>query len=444
MIKNISFVNPRDYCKFVCSTPYPPLGVGYLAAVLKQNGYEVDLVDGQILEKEIYEKRILENKSLVIGISATIKQMAEAVRVAGVLKKKNKDRIILLGGSGPNSLLPKDVFQTKDFDILVRGEAEETLPLLLNALNLGSSLDTVPNIVYRDGANKLKGTKRTPAPQDLDKIPFPDRDIYPLEDYLARWKKNTGMTSTAIMSSRGCPFACVFCDKTISGRDVRYRSTKNVVDEMQYLKGKYDLDDIFFYDDLFVCNRERVVEICEEIMARGLELTWSAQARVDRIDMEILQLMRKAGCNEVYFGVESGSNKILNLLGKKFDRKQIIDAFDLCRRAGLKAGAYLIVGVPGETKPDIEETKTLIQKIQPYLINFSFLTPFPNTSLYEKTRHLLKTEDYSKWDEMVTSPYKDECFEVDPKKAHDQIYEVFKSLIKKGMEYDPLQFVCEQ
>lgn len=442
--KEITFVNPRDFCKFIPNTPYPPLGVGYLSSVLEEKDFRANLIDGQILSPDEYEKRLTENEAEVLGISATIKQMQEAKKVASVVKSRNPETIVIIGGAGPNSLPPESVLRAGVIDIIVRGEAEKTLPRLLEALRSHSSLEKVPNIVYFDNSTLVE-TKTARPPVELDTIPFPARDIFPQAAYLARWMENTGMTSTAIMSSRGCPFACIFCDKTISGRLVRVRSPENVVNEMQVLAEDYwPLDDIFFYDDLFVCDRKRVLAICDEILKRGLNLSWSAQARVDRVNLKMLKQMKKAGCNELYFGAESGSNRILKYLKKGFTREQIIEAFRFCHQAGIKPGIYIIVGVPGETQEDINATKSLIGEIRPYLLNFSYLTPFPNTPLYEKTKNLLITQDYTQWDEMIKTPYKPECFEVDPKEAHDQIYEVFKELVAQGLEHSSLQFICDQ
>jgi len=442
--KEITFVNPRDFCKFIPNTPYPPLGVGYLASVLREKDYQVNLIDGQILSSEEYEKELAENDTEILGITAALKQVQEAKRVASIVKSRNQETVVVIGGAGPNSLPSEKILKSGVIDIIVRGEAEETLPKLLNTLKTHSSLEKVPNIAYLDN-NKLVETGITSPPAELDKLPFPARDIFPQAAYLARWMENTGMTSTAIMSSRGCPFACIFCDKTISGRKIRVRSSENVVNEMQVLAEDYwPLDDIFFYDDLFVCDRKRVLAICDEISKRGLNVSWSAQARVDRVNLNILKQMKKAGCNELYFGAESGSNQILKYLQKGFTREQIIEAFRLCHQAGIKPGIFIIVGVPGETQEDIDATKSLIKKIRPYLLNFSYLTPFPNTILYEKTKNLLITHDYTQWDEMVRTPYKPECFEVNPKDAHDQIYDAFKELAAHGMEHSSLQFICEQ
>jgi len=442
--KEVTFVNPRDFCKFVSNTPYPPLGVGYLASVLREKNYQINLIDGQILPQNEYEKRLVEKEIEFLGITATIKQIQEAKRVASVIKSRNPETLVIIGGAGPNSLPPESVLKSGVIDIIVRGEAEETLPKLLETLTVGLSLEKVPNIVYLDNGTLVE-TKTVAPSVELDMIPFPARDIFPQASYLTRWMENTGMTSTAIMSSRGCPFACIFCDKTISGHRIRTRSPENVVDEMSLLVDKYQhLDDIFFYDDLFVCDRKRVLAICDEILKRELSISWSAQARVGRVNLEMLKQMKKAGCNELYFGAESGSNRILKYLKKGFTREQIIETFHFCHQAGIKPGVYIIAGVPEETQEDINATKSLIREIRPYLLNFSYLTPFPNTPLYEKTKNLLVTEDYTQWDEMIKTPYKPECFKIEPKKAHDQIYEVFKELVAQGMKHSPLQFICDQ
>lgn len=442
--REITFVNPRDFCKFIPNTPYPPLGVGYLASVLRERDYQVSLIDGQILLPDKYEEKLAENEAEIVGITAVIKQMQEAKRVASVVKSRNQETTVIIGGAGPNSLPPENVLKSGVIDILIRGEAEFTLPRLLEALRTHSPLDLIPNIVYFESGNLIK-TKTASPPAELDSIPFPARDIYPQAAYLARWMKNTGMTSTTMISSRGCSFACIFCDKTVSGRGVRIRSSENVVDEMQALAEEYyPLDDIFFYDDLFVCDRKRVLTICDEILKRKLNVSWSAQARVDRVDLEMLKQMKKAGCSELCFGAESGSNRILKYLRKGFSREQVVEAFRLCHQAKIKPGIFVIVGVLGEAQEDINATKSLIKEVRPHLLNFSYLVPFPNTPLYKKTGHLLATEDYTQWDEMTQSPYKSECFEIDPKEAHDQIYDVFKELVAQGMEHSNLQFICDQ
>ena len=386
-----TFIFPKMGWKFE-RTPYPPLGIGYLASVLKEKGWEVEVIDGQILTFKDYERKIREIKEGVVGISITIKQIKEAERIVKIIKNINPEIPIVVGG--PGVVVIEMGLSSLKVDLIVKGEAElEIDEIFKKAIEEKNKETQTPEII------------RGQFPLDLNALPFPDREILKTREYLNVWKRNTGMTSISMISSRGCPFSCIFCDKYISGRKFRARSPANVVDEMEYLAEKYQPDDIFFYDDLFVYDRERVIEICQEIKKRKLEVFWSAQARVDRIDEEMLKEMKRAGCKELYFGVESGSDRILKYLKKGFKRVQIIEAFNLCHQIGIRPGMYLIVGIPGETREDIEATKSLIVECRPYLLNFSYLMPFPGTVLFKKTRQWIKSFDFSQWDEMNAVSY---------------------------------------
>jgi len=428
-MKKIIFIFPKIGWKFK-KTPYPPLGIGYLAAVLIQNGYEVSIVDGQILNIKEYEEKIQNITEEIIGISATIKQIEEVLRISNLIKKKNPDKLVILGGPIVN-LFDLNELQMPNIDIIIKGEAENELVQILRKLE--------EKRIRREKAKII--TVKNPI--NLDELPYPIRELFPLKKYLEIWKNNTGITSTSIITSRGCPFGCIFCDKSISGYKFRARSPQNVVNEMEYLSRKYKINDIFFYDDLFIFDRQRVIEICEEIRKRKLEVFWSAQARADRIDETMLIKMKGAGCTELYFGVESGSDKVLQFLKKGFSRKQILEAFKACHKVGIHPGMYLILGVPGETKEDIEATKTLVKECRPYLLNFSYLMPFPGTVLFQETKQWIKSYCFTEWDEMEQSIY-NFPFEISPKEAHDEIYQLFQEMVKKGMECSSLQFCCEQ
>lgn len=432
-MKRITFINPKVSWKFI-KTPYPPLGIGYLAAVLREE-WAIDIIDGEILDEKTYYKRLDNVRSMIIGITTTIKQMPEAICVAKVIKMKNPESIIIIGGSGTSVIMEPQFKEAWQYvDIIMKGEAELTLPFVLDQIYSNKKwhrISSQPSIIWSD------------TPSNLDKLPLPDRDLFPLENYLEIWKRNTGVTSTSMISSRGCPYRCIFCDKNISGYKFRARSAIKVVDEMEYLFKRYKVDDIFFYDDLFVFDKKRVLEICLELQKRNINISWSAQARVDRVDEEMLQQMKKSGCRELYFGAESGSNKILRYLQKGFTKDTIIEAFEICHKVGIKPGMYLIVGVPTENKEDLRETQDLIQKCRPYLLNFSYLMPFPGTPLFNKVRQWIKNYDYSQWDEMSSSIL-NYPFDINPVEYHNQLYEVFKDLVKQGMECSPQQFCCEQ
>lgn len=414
-----TFVFPPIPYKFA-KTPYPPLGIGYLAAVLRTQGVQVDLIDGQMNEEERFWREVENLTVNVVLISATIRQIKGAELVAKIVKKHNPAATV----------------------ILVKGEAEDLLPLILRRLEADESLNDVPNLIINKDGNVIS-TRIDSALPDVRTIPWPDRAIFDEKAYLARWLDSAKMTSVHIMGSRGCPFSCSFCDRTVTGKRVRYRDAEDVAAEMLFLEKRYAPDDIFYFDDLFTVNKKRVIALCQVLREKGLRIPWSAQGRVDTVDEEMLEAMKAAGCAELMFGVESGSERILQFLVKGFTREKIIKAFDLCHRVGIKPGAYLLVGVPGETRQDILDTVSLVERIEPSLLNFSFLTPFPNTALYTATQHWIGDWDYEQWDDFDTTVYT--CkFQVDPREARDMILNAYLKKISLGMPYSEYQFANEK
>lgn len=436
---NVTFVFPPIPYKFA-KTPYPPLGIGYLAAVLRAHDVEVGLIDGQMIEGERFWREIDDLATDVVLISATIRQMKGAVLVAETVKWRNPEIKVILGGPGPSALAAHEMDFGKDVpvDITVVGEAESALPLVLGRLEGHQSIGDIPNLIIRNGRGVIR-TKGDSALPDVKTVPWPDRTIFDEEAYLSRWRSSAEMTSVHIMGSRGCPFSCSFCDRTVTGRRVRYRDPEDVASEMRFLEKRYSPDDIFYFDDLFTVNRKRVIALCHALRKMPLKTPWSAQGRVDTVDEEMLEAMKAAGCSELMFGVESGSERVLRFLVKGFTREKVIQAFDLCHRVGIKPAAYLIVGVPGETRRDILDTISLVERIEPSLLNFSFLTPFPNTPLHSATQQWIGDWDYERWDDFDATVYT--CkFEVDPREARDMIRDAYLRKIASGMAHSGYQF----
>lgn len=434
----VTFVYPKIFY-YYDRTPYLPLGIGYLAASIQDLVDDINCIDGQILSSESYEKAITGINSEVVCISATLRQMKEAGRIANLVKASSPLCKIIVGGYGPHSLTLPELFTMGKFDIFVRGEGELTLKQLITCFKRDGNLEEIPNIVFVDGG-KLIQTKSSVLLPELDLLPFPDRELFNVPLYLKIWQENTNMTSLHMITSRGCPFGCIFCDKSVIGRTYRYRNPKLVVDEMQQLWEQYHPDDIFLFDDLFTLQQEKVMMICQEIKQRTLPLKWSAQGKVGIVDLEMLSAMKEAGCTELLFGVESGSNRILSFLKKGFTREEVIRTFIACHEVGLRAGAYLIVGVPGERKEDINLTIDLVRKIRPSLLNFSFLTPFPNTELYRETSQWIAQKDWIQWDDFTKTVY-NYPFEVDPTVSRKRIMDVYKQLIEEGLEYSTYQLI---
>ena len=270
----------------------------------------------------------------------------------------------------------------------------------------------------------------------LDELPLPARHLLDMERYLSIWKEHMGIRVTQIVSSRGCPFSCAFCDKRVFGSIVRYNSPQRVVEEMRLLYETYNVENIYFEEDLFTFNKKRVLDLCNTIKSQLTEKNWSAQARVDTVDLSMLQQMKDAGCTDLMFGVESGSERIREFLKKGSSIAQTKQAFKWATQVGINAGMFLMVGVPGEKQSDIECTKKLIEDLKPKTINISFLTPIPGTDIFERTKYLIKPGvDFCNFNEQYESVYQPEAFEVQPK---DRLHELMYFFLDKfGSEIDP-------
>ncbi len=250
---------------------------------------------------------------------------------------------------------------------------------LLNSIEAGREISGIPGVITRQGCGRPR-----PSVAILEELPFPARDLLPNDRYRYPLCGNRRMTT--IISSRGCPYRCVFCDKGIFGNKWRARSADNVLAEIDEVFHKYEVRYLVFYDDLFVLNRNRLYEICEGLIRRGYPLRWKAEGRVDLVNAEMLAMMRRAGCDTIAYGVESANPSGLEYLGKHITPKQIIQAFRDTRKMGIKTMGYFILGIPCETYEDALRTIRFAIKLKTDYAQFSVLSPLPGTRLYEEAK----------------------------------------------------------
>jgi radical SAM superfamily enzyme YgiQ (UPF0313 family) len=248
----------------------------------------------------------------------------------------------------------------------------------------------------RRGAGIVKNADR-PYLENLDSLPFPALHLWQHMENLRKY----GTITYPVMTSRGCIYWCNFCTAVrMFGRRYRMRSPKNVVDELEFLHRSYYATQFTFYDDAFTVDQDRTAQICEEIHRRGLKIKWDCETRVDMVTKELLVKMRKAGCIAVWFGVESGSKKVLNSMGKGFSLTQTRRAFKWAKEAGLMTVAGVILGFPGETKESAWETIRFVKELNPDDVGFYIATPYPGTPLYDevKANGFLRVTDFDKYD----------------------------------------------
>jgi radical SAM superfamily enzyme YgiQ (UPF0313 family) len=393
----ITLVNPPYPPSVHSHPPFIPLGLGYLAAVAQKAGHEVIVIDCQAekLTHDTLRSRIAQIPADVIGVTATTLLYKSAMQLITIAKQIQPQAITMLGGSHGTFWDEGALNEYPNLDIVVRKEGEQTFIELLDKIHSKIGLDGVLGITFRK-EGKIIRTSDRPFLEDLDSLPFPAHDLMPLEKL-----KHDGKILFPLVTSRGCVYWCDFCSTVrMFGRGYRWRSAKNVVDEMQLVHDKYGVDQVTFYDDAFSVNRERVMKICEELRVRKLDMTWDCGTRVDMVDKEMLKTMHDAGCFAVWLGVESGSEAILGAMNKSIKLDQTRTAFKTANKVGLMTIANTVIGFPGETEQTANQTIRFIKELNPDSVGFYVATPYPGTPMYEqvKQKGWLRETDFDKYD----------------------------------------------
>ncbi|MBC7216863.1 MAG: radical SAM protein [Candidatus Caldatribacterium sp.] len=356
----------------------PPLGLAYLAASCRKR-HTVAIVDLQVEEKKRFQEEL--KRCDLVGITATTSTFPEALKIAR--EAKNAGRIVVMGGYHA-TFQDEETLRSRLVDCVVRGEGEEIFVLLLDALENGVSLDAVPGISFlRDDA--LIRTPSPLPPQDLDALPFPARDLLKLSKY---WMTQLeGEPLVNVVTSRGCPFACTFCASShFSGKKWRARSPENILRELEILYFDFGFRAIAFVDDNFTLDPKRVEYLCDEMERKSLKLKWWCFSRADTIVRyeTLVRKMAKAGLRMVYLGLESAEKAILEDYGKQLTTEVARKAVEILRRYGVKSWGSFILGGLRETRATVQKTIEFARKIRPDIVQFSLLTPFPGTALFEE------------------------------------------------------------
>jgi radical SAM superfamily enzyme YgiQ (UPF0313 family) len=418
------------------------LGIAYLGAVAEKAGHQVNVIDCQAehLTVETFKHRISKEKPDVIGITATTLLYNSAKNILLSAKEEHPNAIIMMGGSHVSFWDENALNECPAIDIIVRREGEITFMELLQRLQDKQSYAGVLGITYRSADGKIVRNEDRPFLNDLNSLPSPAYHLLPIDAF-----HRMGKTIFPLVTSRGCVQWCDFCSTVrMFGRGYRMRNPHRVVDEMEMLHNKYGESQFTFYDDAFTINRQHTLEMCADIKARKLDVEWDCETRVDAVDKELLEKMRDAGCITVWFGVESGSEKILGKMHKKINREQVRDAFKVAQKAGLMTIASSVIGFPGETEETAWETVNFINSLNPDDIGCYIATPYPGTPMYEEVikNGWLRVTDFDKYDTATptfeTPELSMERIREIKYKAHQKFYlrpgYVFK-MIRRGGTY---------
>ncbi len=360
---------------------YYPIGLAIIGRILENEGHEV-------LIKDYYYKKyapsteevlalIRRFKPDVFGMTCMTMNRVSCFRYSKIAKQINPNIKVIMGGVHA-SIMHEQILKNFPIDAIVIGEGEITTPELIKAFEKNKKLGDIKGIAFKDKKNRVIITGCRSPIENLDLIPFPKHEAF---------AEVINKTKEAVMiTSRGCPFGCTFCSTTrYWGRKWRARSANNVVDEIEMLKKKFpSLKYITFYDDEFTIDKKRIMDLCDEMIKRKLGFEWSCAARVDSVSEEMLKKMKMAGCTNIGYGVESGSQKMLDAMGKKITLAQIKDAINLTNKVGIHYSPFLMVGIPGETWQTVKEGSRFLNSVKNLNAKIvARLEIYPNTPIYE-------------------------------------------------------------
>lgn len=363
----------------------PPLGLCSLAAVVRKEGYRVYLIDACALGLSAAEvvKTVISLSPKYVGITASTLAIESAGLLASKLKKQKPDLITILGGSHLSALPEVTLKHYSVFDFGIAGEGEDSLLELVSVLEVKKNLNMVKGIVFKNG-KKIVVTAKRPFIDKLDRLPFPAWDLLPsLPRYYGSSPQSFNrLPSSSLVTSRGCPNSCTFCDRSVFGNRVRVHSPEYVLQMVKILCLQYGIKHILFDDDTMTVQKIRLKKICRLFIKEKLDLTWTCLARVDSVDREVLKLMKLAGCWQILFGIESGDQMILDKLKKGITLDKARKALALTQKSGIKTKGFFILGTPHETRITAQKTLDFIKSAPLDDFHMTFFAPFPGTEIY--------------------------------------------------------------
>jgi len=404
----------------------PPLGLAYLASYLKKNNFNVEIIDAptlELTEDELMDK-IRQSNPAVIGLSALTPNYHRAVNIAKKIRSEFPQALTMIGGHHA-TMDPKTVlYDNPGFDLLVFGEGELTLLDLMQqykALGYNRTLflkDTqrlrsIKGLAFRGNSEIILNEKREFI-QDLDLLPDPAWELLPMDRYIPLPNQYLRKPVVHMLAIRGCPFDCAFCScNAVFGRRIRKTSPKRVVEAIKHLMDKYGAKEISFWDDTITASKPWITELCQRIIDEKLDITWACLSRVDTITKEMLQIMKKAGCWNIFFGFESASKELLKNINKRITPEMSKKVMQWMREVGIEARGSFMLALPGETPEMALETIKFAIELNPDYAQFCITTPYPGTKLYNEASSYGKLyhnySKYSLWHPVfVPHGYKDE------------------------------------
>ncbi len=382
-------------------TSCPPLGLLYLAGAIKKRGYPVSLIDAENLKLGPLEivNKILDSSTEIVGISATTPVIHSAAEIAACIKRTKGDILTIIGGPHVTAAPIETMNTFPVFDVGVIGEGEETILELLDTIAQDRDFSNVKGLIVKD-RNGLKINEPREFITDIDSLALPAWDLLPslTKDYHYSIIETHGRPSAAIVTSRGCPQKCSFCDRKVFGNIYREHSAEYVLEMIRLLKFKYGVKDLMIFDDNFMLSKARLMKICNCLIKEKFDLSWFCVSNLKNFELDKLKAMKEAGCWLIEVGIESGSQEILNAMKREITLERIELAIKMANSVGIKIKGNFIFGNINETEDTLKMSINFAKKLDLFLFQQTFLTPFPGSGIYEIAREYGKFD--SDWGKM--------------------------------------------
>lgn len=367
--------------------PYPPLGILYLSAYLKEKGFDVEVFDSTFSSIKAFHSAIEQRRPPIVGIYVNLMTKLNALKLITFCKSQGS--IVLVGG--PEVPYHAEQFLLHGADVAVLGEAEHTLSELVpHLLKSGcKEMTRIAGIAYRDASGGFVQTDARQLVPDLDSLPDPDRGAINVRQYIDTWRTHHGRGSVSLICARGCPFTCTWCSRSVFGETHRRRSVRRVVDEIEFLLNEYTPDQLWFCDDVFTINHKWFYEFYAEMKKRELAIPFECISRADRLNDDILGKMAELGAFRIWYGSESGSQRILDAMERRVTTEKIRSVTKSAQRFGIEAGLFVMLGYPGERVEDIDATIQHLKETNPdtYLTTVAY--PIKGTTMYHQLEDTL-------------------------------------------------------
>lgn len=363
--------------------PYPPLGLLYISAFLHEHNVDNHIFDSTFSSKSELVHYIEHNKPEVMAVYANLMTKLNVLEIMNLAKKLCPSIKIILGG-------PDVTYNTKDYlengaDFIVIGEGENTMLELVRFIESGQNdASNVDGIAYLDAKGIEVKTKARLKLKEIDELPIPNRDGIDISQYLNAWKNFHGESALSVSTQRGCPYTCKWCSTAVYGQSYRRRSPEKVVDELREIQEKFSPDVIWFVDDVFTVSHKWLNAFADELERQKVKVKFECISRADRMNTEVIETLKRAGCFRVWIGAESGSQKIIDAMDRRVSVHKVRDMIIETRKNGIQAGTFIMLGYPGETEKDIDETINHLKISNPDHFTITVAYPIKGTKLYEE------------------------------------------------------------